>query len=302
MTLRVLGADSMQNKYLHNFKYLIHLSLFLVFLNTTLASDFHSPRIAALGGASHAGPILNDSIYLNPSYTSFLPSYSLGFNYGFFNGTDSNNAASNNMHGMNWNLSLLDGRSELFQAGVSFARREDARMLHIGASKAAIKELGFGLSGKFIFPTSQTQRNQVRDMVFSATGIVTDWIQAVLVVDNLFQTDAGKSQGFYREFILGTKFNIKGIMMIYFDPHLTPDLPADTFGHELGLEFTVFKDLFLRLGNFRNANVPWGNFRGRGFGTGVGWIGPRMSLDYGLSRATDPIPATSHTFGVTTYF
>ena len=39
------------------------------------AADFQSPRTAALGGAGHAAPMLNDAIYLNPSFVSFMPSY-----------------------------------------------------------------------------------------------------------------------------------------------------------------------------------------------------------------------------------
>ena len=30
---------------------------------SALATDYHSPRTAALGGAGRAGPLLNDSIY-----------------------------------------------------------------------------------------------------------------------------------------------------------------------------------------------------------------------------------------------
>src|SRR4051812_23643954 len=68
------------------------------------ASDFHSPRTAALGGAGHAGPLLNDGVYLNPSFASFLPSYSVSGNLLLFHGPDGPNGDPS-YHGRNYNVS-----------------------------------------------------------------------------------------------------------------------------------------------------------------------------------------------------
>src|SRR5947209_4004303 len=82
-------------------------------------SDFQSARTAALGGAGHAGPMLNDAIYLNPSYASFLPTYAIGGNWVTFNGKD------DHFKGRAANLTVQDGRNEYFQAGVGYTLRED---------------------------------------------------------------------------------------------------------------------------------------------------------------------------------
>jgi hypothetical protein len=276
--------------------------ILVVFAGVAQAADYHSPRSAALGGSGHAGPLLNDAILLNPSFQSFLPTYSVGLNYLTFSGTPYTQSSQVvEPHGRNFNVSLQDGRSELFAAGVSYTQREDGTYIHVGAAKAAIRKLGFGLGAKFFF--NNDLHTSGRDMTFSTSMIAADWLQLAFIVDNIFQNSEGTRRSMYRELILGVKFNVMGIVLLYFDPHTAPDLPGDAkYGHESGIEFVVLQDLFLRLGAYRNALVPSQGRRGRGYGAGIGWVAPRISLDYGVSRMLDPVQATAHTFGATMYF
>lgn len=268
----------------------------------SLASDFQSPRTAALGGAGHAAPLLTDSIYLNPSYVSFIPAYVFSTNYGFYRGDQqaSGNYAS---HGHILNVAIQDGRNEFFQAGVGGTLKEDSKLLNVGASKSILKILGIGFGGKFIFP-NPGNGDKARDGIFSTTVIAAKWLQAAVIVDNVFDGRAMKAQGLYREFILGTKFSIQNLAFVYLDPHYAPNIPNQPrFGYENGLELTPLQDIFLRLGMFRNSNIPeLGNIRGRGYGFGLGWIAPRLSLDYGLKRTLEPYTNNTHNVGMTVYF
>ncbi len=262
-----------------------------------LASDFQSPRTAALGGAGHAAPLLNDGIYLNPSYSSFLPTYSFATPYSPFSGPAY--GATTDFHGRMYNLSILDGRAELFQAGAGYTVRQDGAFLHFGASKSLLKTLGVGLGAKFFM---SPDHSNTQDGTLSVSFVATPWFQTALIIDNLAQTQTGKNHGLYREIILGTKFNLQGKLMAYFDPHFIPDLPnAGVFGHELGLEVSVFQDLYARFGNFRNANVPAEALNGNGWTLGMGWVAPRISFDYGYQHVVDPHSAGVHTFGATLY-
>src|SRR4051812_17667173 len=76
------------------------------------ASDFQSARTAALGGAGHAAPLLNDSIYLNPSFESFLPTYTGAANYFNHSAGAVDAEGSHELHGRGWNASLHDGKNE----------------------------------------------------------------------------------------------------------------------------------------------------------------------------------------------
>jgi hypothetical protein len=265
---------------------------------TADASDFWSPRTASLGGAGHAGPMLNDAIYLNPSFVSLLPTYAVSGNYLFYEGTGS----SPDPHGHSLNFSIQDGRSELFQAGAGFTLKDDSSILNIGASKSLIARTGLGVGAKFLFPKAPGVGVQ-SDFTYSMTAVPWDFLQAAFIVDNLVESAVEKSYDLYREFILGLKFNIDGILLLYLDPHLVPDDPVNSsFGYEMGAEFVVMKDLFLRLGTFRNAHIPEVDVRGQGYRAGLGWIAPRISFDYGFTRATAPLDFMAHTFGCTIYF
>ena len=264
------------------------------------ASDFQSPRTMGLGGAGHAAPLLNDSIYLNPSYTSFSPYRGFSGNYLWQLSDQVNSAGQSTSQGTGYNFSTIDGTPDsLFQAGVGFTKRGDASLIHIGASKSILNRLGFGLGSKFIFPYGTNSR--LFDGTLSISGIATDWLQASIIVDNLLQ--ANMAYGFYREFSLATKFNIMSILSIYLDPLWVPALPSGrNFGHELGIEISILSDFSLRFGGFRNAMVPFEALRGDGYGFGLGWLGPKISVDYGLSRIFSPRPATAHQLGMTIFF
>jgi hypothetical protein len=266
-----------------------------------MASDFQSPRTAALGGAGHASPMLNDSIYLNPSFVSFMPSYSFSANYSFFKGPPAcEDCGPSDPHGHALNVSIQDGRSELFQAGVGVTLLDDRKALNIGASRAIVQQLGIGIGGKWILP--ETESPDLKwDSLASITFLPMDWLQLAAIVDNVFQYDENIPFGLYREYILATKFNAMNIVLVYLDPHLAPSAP-DSFGHEAGLEFPVMSDFFFRVGHFRNANVPAANVRGTGFSTGLGWVAPASSFDFGFQRMLDPTPCNLYSFAITAFF
>ncbi len=238
--------------------------------------------------------MLNDAIYLNPSFASFLPTYSIGLNYLTYSGSNSN------PHGRNYAVTVQDGRNPLFQAGLGYQLREDGSYVHLGLSKNVAQRYGFGISAKYFFKEGGVGTGQ--ELTFSTTGVITETIQVSVVVDNLLENSAGKSRGLYREFTLGSKFNVEKIVLVYADPHFVPGLSKDRFGYETGLEFVMLADFFLRVGMFKHSNVPSLSSRGNGYGTGFGWVGPRMSFDYGLERTVEPVVSTAHVFGTTLYF
>ncbi|MBI4925023.1 MAG: hypothetical protein HY843_03780 [Bdellovibrio sp.] len=133
--------------------------------------------------------------------------------------------------------------------------------------------------------------------------IVYEWLQSSLMVDNIFETEEGKSHGMLREITLGFKANLKSIVIAYFDPHVIPSLPThERNGFESGLEFVFMSDIYLRVGYYQNSTIPYQSSRGQGFGAGIGWVAPRLSIDYGFSRALKPVQASAHTVGATVYF
>jgi hypothetical protein len=160
------------------------LGMIYSFPTRSVAEDFRSPRTQALGGAGHAAPLLNDAIYLNPSFASFLPTYSISANGDWY---DYNNDAYS---GRLWNASIQDGRSEAFQAGIGYSHFEQGTLVSLGASKAATKQLGFGLGSKVYFPMGGGDR--VGDLTFSTEFVAKSWLQASFIADNLIQSSTAE--------------------------------------------------------------------------------------------------------------
>lgn len=286
-------SESFPMSYKKSLHFLATLVI-LGFSHWAQASDFHSARTGALGGAGHAGPLLTDAIFLNPSFVSFLPQMAVSGHFAL----QPLNSTSNG-----YNVSIQDGHADsLFQAGIAYTHRADANVFTFGAARSFVKRMGFGLGSKYVIPVDPS-RPSFADINVSFTGLALDWLQVSLTGDNLIQTGSGRALGFLREITLGTKVNVMGIVLLYADPHWTPGLEGtDALGFEGGIEFPILKDFYLRGGYFVNSVIPFMASRGQGFGTGAGWMGPRLSIDYSFERPLLPVAGLLHTFSLSVFF
>jgi hypothetical protein len=279
---------------------LIFVSLFLLVISniyhSASAADYQSPRIAALGGAGSAGPLLNDAIYLNPSYISLLKTYGLGLNYLKFHGTD----VGDEPKGRNFSASVQDGKTELFQAGAAYTKREDGVLVQVGASSKVSEQVSLGIAGK-LYLNDQTRTNG-KDGAFSLTYLVNQNLQFAVIGDQLFESTASKARGLYRQATVGVKYNLEKLLLLYADPHYAPKGTTGRYGYNVGAEIVVMNDFFLRAGYFRNSYVPQTLTNERGYGAGAGWMGPKISFDYGFQRVLSNTALVTHSFGTTVFF
>jgi hypothetical protein len=275
------------------------VSLFIFFnlIPHAQAIEYQSPRTLALGGAGRGAPLLNDAIYLNPSYASFTPIYSIDTGYEWFD--------SDEAKGRNYNVSIQDSRTELFQAGIGFTRREQNAAINIGASKQVIPLLGVGLGSKTLIDDGTNK--MTTDFTFSTSFITSKYLYASFIIDNIVDGDSATARNLYRDFFIGTKIIVVKEVQVFIDPHYTPNYPyGKKFGWSAGIEFALLGDFYLRGGRFLDNEVTYLNTRGDGFGLGLGWIGPRFNLNYAMNRVTDsdaitPL-TTSHSVDVTLFF
>lgn len=267
----------------------------MLFTQNSVASDYHSPRTAALGGAGHAGPLLTDAIYLNPALGSFSKGYSVSASLNTYSGRNDGEPRGRVVH-----ASAQDGINPMFQAGAGYTRRADAAFVHVGASKEIVQKFGLGVGSKYGF--KNTALGTVNEMTVGAAAIPLDWLQAALTIDNILEGQKSRSWNLYREVVLGTKINIQNILMLYLDPHWAPNKPGSSFGYELGAELTVMADLFFRLGTSRDSKQAHINRYGRSYSWGFGWIFPRLSLDFAMSRTLEPLYTKNVLFSATVSF
>lgn len=274
-----------------------------VFLISSLsfASDFQSPRTSALGGAGHAGPFLTDAIYLNPSYLPRVPFYAMAVNYvayapGVFSNPNGTSTPSN------YNFSVMASSRDLpVQFGAGYTRRDDGTLIHFAASVPAGDRISFGVSSKFLTSPSG---NLVAspDISVSVTAIFSDALRMSFSADNFLESFA--NNGFYREYVLGSKYKFNSSVAVYLDPHFSADSPSgeQLLGFEAGAELRVLEYLFLRGGAFNRATLPFQARKGSGLAAGVGLMFPKISIDYALSRVTLPEAGFFHNFGLSLFF
>ena len=261
---------------------------FLLAPTLSHAIEYQSPRTLGLGGSGRATPLLGDSIYLNPSYASYAPIYSLSGGYSFLD-----------PQARTYNVSVQDSRTEIFQAGVGYTKREDSSAVNIGASRIAIERLAVGIGSKFII-NNQT-RKMTADFIYSTSYIgLFETVYTSFVIDNLLNN-------FSRTFYLGLKYNPTKNVNVFLDPFYSPTYNlGKKAGFHLGVELGLLADFAFRIGKFQNGEIPSLNTRGDGFGLGLGWMGPRISLDYAFARATQTDRGDSlttiHSFATTVFF
>jgi len=275
------------------------------------ASDFHSPRTAALGGAGHASPLLNDAILLNPSFAAFLNDrVSAGFSYQNFEApsVDSSTQPEGEFSGRSYQVSLQDGRSPLFEAGVAYTRNPVGSSVHIGAARTFVQQFGFGVGAKLLFNEERTVMDP--NYSLSITGSLFQEIQFSITADNLINNLGRRSRGLLEEYTLGTKINIMDLLLFYIDPHYFPDpqVEQSDWGLEAGVEIVLMNDLFLRFGRYTNSQIPWilnsglsANPYGKGYGMGLGWLGPKISFDFSFARTSLPFSSSSYNMSATLY-
>ncbi|MFN7685572.1 MAG: hypothetical protein ACK5QT_09190 [Oligoflexia bacterium] len=260
-----------------------------------IAADFRSPRTVGLGGAGRANPILNDAIYLNPSFVSFLPVYSWSANF----------KALREGRGRAYNASVLDGRSELFQAGLAYQVRDNFTALHLSGSRKITSNTTAGVGAKLFFSKDPSALSNFRDFTASVTHAPLDWLQVSAIIENIDRGQDSATLGLERELILGTRFKIAEKFSIFADPHfsLEGQRPRGLLStYEIGAEMAIFQDLYLRLGRFKDSSILEINRRADGYGVGLGWVTPRISIDFGLEHIQSPVNQISHTTGATLYF
>jgi hypothetical protein len=271
----------------------------MAFTATTASwgNEFRSPRAAALGGAGHANPLLNDSVFQNPSFASFLPVYSWSGNF----------KALGEDRGRAYSISVLDGRSELFQASAAYTVRDELTALHLGASRKLNPKMTVGVGAKFFYSKNKDQFQNTRNLNLSVTSAPLDWLQLALIGENLVTSSDSSQLGLEREVILGTKFKVTEKVLLYIDPRARLgkglELPQNpVVAYEAGGELQVLKDFYFRAGTFKNIMHPDVREKSRGFGYGVGWVAPRMSFDFAIEHILVPQDRVSMNSGVTLYF
>lgn len=269
--------------------FLFFCFLFLLPVILLRAADFQSARVSGLGGAGYGFPFLTETIYFTPAALPFSQTQALsgeGVWYQPHSGSDF-------QHDI-WDVAILDADpAALFQAGVGYLQRPEARWLHVSAGKKVIGNWSLGLGWKMKFPRGSAI-SKTQDLSLSVLAPPHPVVQTSLSIDGLFQKTS------QREMIFGSRWNLSSWAVFYADLHRRGSPFDHPWGYAMGLELPVFQDLFIRGGQFYQINSIQ-PILSRGYAFGLGWLAPRLSLNYSTSWVKEPQPIRVHQLGMSVF-
>jgi hypothetical protein len=256
------------------------------------APDFQSARTLSLGQGGRAGALLTDTITLNPSMLGFQPAIAMS-------GSLFWHKQGSSFRG--YNGGIIDGKNEYFSAGFSYTRGRQYNFFHLATAKKVLPWLSVGAHGKRYSSRSNTEMQSAKGVtgydggVSATLAFPKDYLPLPLTIaltsDNLLNKDGREESVGPRQIAVGGKTNIHDILLIYLD--YLQYMPKDTASYPkgtLGLELALSTDIFLRGSLF--------GFKERGWSGGIGWVGPKIALNYGYQRQTQPVENRGFSHGI----
>lgn len=229
--------------------------------------------------------MLNDTITLNPSLLGFQPVASFS---GTFNWLDGSQLAADDQQ-RTYNVSVIDGKNQYVNAGISFTRRPDLDFIHVALAKRATTWLSFGSTVKRFASRSNPGKLLANGQSGLETGLsasiaipkevsVTP-LQIGFTIDNIFNRARDEKYTGPRQAGVGLKANVESMLMLYGD--LVQNF--SNFSNGSWMQWSGGAELAIGGGFFGRGGLT-GSSREKGFGFGGGWVGPKIGVNYGYQN------------------
>lgn len=252
-----------------------------------LALDFQSSRTLSLAQGGRGGALLNDTITLNPSLLGFQPVSSFS---GTFNWLDGSKYATDDSQ-RTYNASVIDGKNQYVNAGISFTRRPDLDFIHVALAKRVIPSLSTGMTVKR-FTTRQGAKALLSGSGTAVSGFETGLsvsfamppevssfpIQIGFTADNLLHRARDEQHVGPRQLGVGAKISLEKVLMVYGDI-------IENFSNFSGayMQWAGGAEVAIGNGFFTRGGLLGGKYQ-KGFGYGGGWVGPKIGVSYGFQN------------------
>lgn len=257
--------------------------VFVSSFNTAWCLDFQSSRTLSLAQTGRGGALLNDTITLNPSLLGFQPVSSVSGTYNWLN-----NAQTSGSDNRAFNVSVIDGKNEYVNAGLSYTRRPDLDFIHVGLAKRVSSFMSVGISAKRFTTSSNNAAAHGAQVSGIEGGASVSFapppdltygipVQIGITADNLRNKSEYTPYVGPRQIGGGVKVNLNKLLMLYGDTveNFTPGMGAFP-SYASGAEISLGNDFYARGGLM--------GFREKGWSTGLGWVGPKIGISYGYQN------------------
>lgn len=257
--------------------------LFLLGTRAGWALDFQSSRTLSLAQSGRGGALLNDTITLNPALLGFQPAASISGTFNWLNNAQTQAGANNRA----FNVSVIDGKNEYVNAGISFTRRPDVDFIHVGLAKRVSEWLSLGVSGKRFNTSNNNQAYQGQQLTGYEAGVsagiaipqsvISVPIQFGLTADNLMHRPTDEKIVGPKQLGGGVKVAFSQMLMLYGDV-------VENFSNFQGVYASYAGGAEIALGNEIYARGGLFGVREKGWSAGLGWIGPKLGISYGYQN------------------
>jgi hypothetical protein len=260
------------------------IGLLLSFSAHAELRNFETARLKSTAGAGVGSMLMDEATFLNPAPLAFFRMSSVYFqkSSGDISNSDSSPMNSNEAEQVAF---VASDANENLSGSISYNKStidaDERKQLGFAFASVVGKKSSMGVSYR-----TTTDRETSNGFDYDETKYK--------------QTNFGFMHALNSEFTLGILFvdpfksksddtrGIVGIQYVYDDfVSLMLDAGADynnnlsdSFLYKAGLQLKVYNDFFLRAGTYDDKGA-----RERGTGAGIGWIQPKLVLDFGIKNS-----------------
>lgn len=211
----------------------------------------------------------------------FQPAQSISGTFDWINNPSKFNGGTN--HGFNG--SVIDGKNQYVNAGLSFTRQPDLDFIDVGLAKRVTDFMSVGLLAKRYSTNSNNVAAQGNSVVGYDGGLSLGFaippestynvpLQFGLVADNIRHMAKDEPYEGTRQLGGGAKVTINKTLMLYGDVAQNFSNFSGSYTQYAGAaELAAGNDIYARGGLFTGQQKGWG--------AGIGWVGPKIGLNYG---------------------
>ena len=274
------------------------LCLFSYFLSwtTTMANtpykirDFETVRLKSTAGAGVGSMLLNESAVLNPATVAF-------FNFSTFYiqreqsemaNTGDREWAENQFNDESGNTALIiaDATNPNMKGTMAYTTQQEGTEKRKRVSAAFGKPIGkkssIGMLYRYTIENSlldgeDADSQKFHQLSMGAFHAIEDNLTIGIVANDIAKQRTGESK-----VIAGGQYFYRDIIALIFDFGIDPyaETMSDNFLYKGAVQLNFFSDLYLRGGVFTDKID-----RVRGNGIGLGWVGPKLVIDFAFKNS-----------------
>lgn len=276
----------LQRTHLTCLAILFHFSLG----NTALSqvSEFETTRMKSTGGAGVGSLLMDESTVLNPAPLAFFNSSALFYQRSSADietsSTDQSRPFSSASSKSNAFI-VSDSKGNL-GGSISYINQEERgderRTFGVSLASNVGKKSAFGVNYKFVKDTIQTdtglaQESDYKQAIFGVSHVISPSFSLGVVAIDPFQVRPNETKA-----IVGLQYVFEDFISLMLDAGADYNKKLDeTTILRAAAQIKLYQDFFLRFGAYRDE------FLGEeGSGFGIGWIQPRLTLEFALKNSS----------------